>query len=269
MNDKNLSWEEAVAWLRAQPDQAALVKACFYDDPVQAAAMRYAASSEWKAVRELIPALPGRALDMGAGRGISTFALARDGWDTVALEPNSSVEVGTGAIRILAEEAGLRIEIKEVWGESLPFSNCSFDLVHCRQVLHHARNLTELCKEIGRVLKPGGTFIATREHVISRREDLDVFLEEHPLHKLYGGENAYQLQEYLDAIRTGGIEITTVLNPYQSDINLYPETMSELKRRIARKLWLPKVLIPSFALGWLGSMNKTPGRLYTFVGHKR
>lgn len=268
MSDRLLSWEEAVSWLKRQPDQTELVRACFYDDPLMAAAERYAASSEWQAVRTLISPSLGKALDVGAGRGISAFALARDGWDTVALEPNSSAEVGSGAVRNLAAEAGLHIEVVENWGERLPFPDSSFDLVHCRQVLHHAQNLPQLCREIGRVLKPGGTFIATREHVISRREDLAIFLADHPLHKLYGGENAYLLQEYLDAIQGGNMVLTAVLNPFQSDINLYPETVVGLKQRIAIKLHLPVALIPDVALGWMGAMNQMPGRLYTFVGHK-
>lgn len=257
-----------MSWLKKQPDQTELVRACFYDDPLLAAAERYAASDEWRAVRSLLPPPPGKVLDVGAGRGISAFALARDGWDTVALEPDNSAEVGAGAIRNLVAESGLNIEVVEDWGERLPFADNSFDLVHCRQVLHHARDLPRLCREIGRVLKTGGTFIATREHVISRREDIDVFLAGHPLHKLYGGENAYLLQEYLSAIRSGGVEFTAVLNPFQSDINLYPETIAGLKRRIAAKLFLPNVLIPNIALSWLGAMNKSPGRLFTFVGRK-
>jgi SAM-dependent methyltransferase len=268
MKDNPMSWEEAVSWLKRQPDQRELVRACFYDDPLLSAARRYAESSEWKAVRALIPSHLGKALDVGAGRGISALALACDGWDTVALEPNHSPEVGAGAIRRLATEAGCHIDVVEQWGEQLPFADQEFDLVHCRQALHHARDLYQLCREIGRVLKPGGTFIATREHVISRREDLPAFLALHPLHRLYGGENAYILAEYVLAIGQAGIHLDDVLNPYQSDINLYPETRDSTKRRIARRLHLPEGLIPDLLLNWLGKHSNVPGRLYTFVGHK-
>lgn len=33
MNDRILSWEEAVLWLKNQSDRQELVHACFYDDP--------------------------------------------------------------------------------------------------------------------------------------------------------------------------------------------------------------------------------------------
>jgi SAM-dependent methyltransferase len=265
-----MTWEEAVLWLKSQPEQAALVEACFYDDPLLAAAQRYHASTEWCAVQKLIGPARGNALDLGSGRGISAFALAKDGWTTVALEPDPSPIVGAGAIRTLAAEAHLPIEVVETWGEALPFASNAFDLVHIRQVLHHARDLNQLCREIGRVLKPGGMMIATREHVISRHEDLNAFLATHPLHALYGGENAFLLEEYLSALRAGGIRLTKILNPLASDINLYPETMNSIKAGIAKKLHLPfPALIPGALLSLRGARLQAPGRLYTFFGFKR
>lgn len=264
-----LTWEEAVESLRQQPESQQLVLACFYDDPLIDAARRYACCTEWSAVRELISGPIGRALDIGAGRGISSFALASDGWRVTALEPDGSNIVGAGAIRQLAHEASLQIEVVERWGEQLPFDDASFDLVHCRQVLHHARDLGALCSEIGRVLKPGGRFIATREHVVSCHADIPVFQAAHPLHRLYGGENAYLLSEYLDAISAGGIAVQHVLNPKQSNINLYPETKTIVKRRWARRLHLPfPQLLPDALLKFVGARCAVPGRLYTFAGKK-
>jgi SAM-dependent methyltransferase len=221
-----MSWEEAVLWLKSQPEQIELVRACFFDDPLNASADRYYASTEWRAVRELIGMLTGRALDLGSGRGISAYALARDGWQTTALEPNPSSEVGAGAIHRLASETGIDIRIVENWGEELPFASDSFDLVLGRQVLHHARDLRQLCREAARVLKPNGTFIAIREHVLSRSGDLKLFLDRHPLHRLYGGENAFELHEYAAAITNAGIRLTKTMNPLESDINLYPDSRS-------------------------------------------
>lgn len=261
-----VTWEDAVVWLRNQPDQTALVRACFFDDPLREAAERYYASSEWIAVRRILAGKYGAALDLGAGRGISSYALARDGWQVSALEPDPSEIVGAGAIRMLARETNLDIRIEQEWGEWLPFPDSSFDLVHGRQVLHHAKDLRKLCAEVARVLKPGGLFIATREHVISRTEDLPKFLAAHPLHKMYGGEHAYLLNEYLDAIRGSGIAVTKVLNPYESDINLYPVTVADVKRSLSKRIYLPSAIIPDVLLTALGAMNQGAGRLYTFIG---
>ncbi len=262
-----MSWEDAVAWLRAQPGSQDLVRACFYDDPLTAAAARYWNSTEWRAVRGYLPSIAGRALDVGAGRGIAAYALARDGWAVTALEPDASDLVGAGAIRALARETGLAIDVVESSGESLPFADGRFDVVHCRQVLHHARDLKQLCREIGRVLEPGGVFIATREPVITRREDLAAFQAVHPLHRLYGGENAFLLGEYMDAIRQGGIKLERVLNGRESDINLFPDTVDGVRQRVAAKLGLPfPWLVPRLALKAAYGMSNAPGRLYTFIG---
>ncbi len=269
-NDSQMNWEEAVLWLRHQPDQADLVRNCFYDDPLLESAERYYQSSEWKAVREILAqTVPGTALDIGAGRGISSYALAKDGWQVTALEPDRSSVVGSGAIRHLAKQANLNINVIETYGEDLPCPAGSMDLVLARQVLHHSRDLRGLCRKIYRVLKPSGLFIAIREHVISRKEDLPLFLESHPLHRLYGGENAYLLQEYLDAIKQSGIKLIQVWNPLGSDINLFPDTRSSFKESVAKKMkWPWPQLIPDFSLRLLGSWLKTPGRLYSFMGRK-
>lgn len=265
-----ITWEAAVRKLREQPDQQALVHACFYDDPLLQAAQRYHASSEWEAVRRLIGKASGRALDVGAGRGIASYAFARDGWAVTALEPDPSKIVGAGAIRALSDEAHVTIDIVETWGEQLPFADGSFDVVHCRQVLHHARDLVQLCREVARVLTPGGLFLATREHVISKPSDLQAFLDSHPLHRLYGGEHAYTLGDYRSAIESSRIVLHQVLNPYETDINTYPESLDAIKQRWAKKLGLPFLagVIPDAALAWMGERSAVPGRLYTFVGRK-
>jgi SAM-dependent methyltransferase len=169
----------------------------------------------------------------------------------------------------LVADTGVQIKVVENWGEELPFESDSFDLVHCRQVLHHAHDLNMLCREAARVLKTDGVFIATREHVLSRQEDLETFLSQHPLHRLYGGENAFMLEEYVSAITSAGIKLIKTLNPMESDINLFPQTIDEVKYRIAGKLFLPSPrLVPDWVLSWRGRTNDSPGRLYSFFGKK-
>ena len=166
MSDKKFgTWEAAVAWLLTQTVHRELCSACYYDRPPLAAAQRYANSDEWGALRALMPSIRGAALDVGSGMGVAAFALAADGWDTHALEPDPSDLVGAGAIRQLASQGKVSIKVVQEWGESLPFAADTFQLVHARQVLHHARELGQFCKELFRVLAPGGLLLATRELV--------------------------------------------------------------------------------------------------------
>jgi ubiquinone/menaquinone biosynthesis C-methylase UbiE len=47
----------------------------------------------------------------------------------------------------------------------LDFADNHFDLVICSSVLHQATNMVQLLREVKRVLKPGGRFVAIREPV--------------------------------------------------------------------------------------------------------
>lgn len=284
MTDENLSWEDTVKLLRQDPEQKKLVRECYFDDPLTEAAKRFADSDEWAAVRELLHSAPGTALDIGAGRGISSFALSYDGWKVTALEPDPSLLIGAGAIRQLAKESGLAIDVVENYGESLPFDDSSFDLVYVRQVLHHAKDLFSFAREVARVLKPGGTFIATREHVISKPEDLKAFLEQHNSNNYSGCENAYLLKDYKYALTRGGLKIAKILGPSDSVINYYPTTYEEwydihtrpftkvIGRNAVKATMTRDHVIGRLSLKFLSSCgtmrNNTPGRLYSFVSKK-
>ena len=278
-----ITWEQAVLWLREQPNQQELIKACYYDDPLLSASERFFRSEEWIETSKYLPSKPGLALDLGAGRGISSYALAKWGWNVTALEPDPSTIVGAGAIRSLAEESSLPIQVVQKWGEKLPFEDNSFDLVYGRQVLHHAVNLDSFCNEAFRVLKPGGRFIATREHVISCPEDLQKFLDGHPLNFLYGGENAFLLDQYITSIKRSGLSINKVLGCFDSAINYFPLShenwvkacLNPIKRIFGTQLssLIPKIPVAgekiiNILAHYQSTKVQTPGRLYSFICEK-
>ena len=62
--------EEAVVWMRTQPDMQDIVRTCYFDDPLEESAKRFYLSREWIAVQSILADVRrGTALDIGAGRG--------------------------------------------------------------------------------------------------------------------------------------------------------------------------------------------------------
>lgn len=279
MADGNaISWEDAVRSLIDDPAQREVVEACYFDQPLVEAARRYAASAEWAAMREIIGQPQGVAVDIGAGNGIVSYALAKDGWTVIAVEPDPSDLVGAGAIRKLAADTGIAIDVRDGFGESLSLADGEAQLVIARQVLHHARDLPAFAREVARVLAPGGMLVSTRDHVISGPEQLQPFLDDHPLHKHYGGENAFTRAQYRDALEGAGLVIEREIGPLESVINYAPYTAETLRVAIAQRLGpfaalaqaaLKSGLVFEPALRLLSAIDRRPGRLVSFVCRKR
>jgi len=274
--ETDLTWEQAVRWFRAQPGNESEILSNYFDLPVRRAAERYAASEEFGEVLRLLGAGGGRKiLDLGAGNGIASLALAQNGWLVSALEPDSSNEVGAGAIRDLARETGLPIEVVEEFGERLPFPDESFDAIHARQVLHHAADLDTFVREIARVLKPGGLCLATREHVADNDQQLQAFRNEHPLHHLYGGEHAYPLDRYLSAFVDSGLRVIDTWGPIESILNFFPGSEAErqiAKRQVANRSCFRFGRLLSWSAAFRDAQlrrytqrDQTPGRIFSFL----
>lgn len=279
MSDNFLSWEDAVKWLTSQPDKKQLVEDCYFDESIDEAVHRYWKSKEWHEINKLITVDKGRAVDIGAGRGIASFALAKEGWSVEAIEPDSSELVGAGAINSIASKYDLPITVHSSFGENINSQSSSVDLVFARQVLHHSNNLQELCKELFRILKPSGQLIAVRDHVITRQSDLPAFFNKHPLHNLYGGENAYKSTEYLAALKEAGFKVKKVIRSFDSEINYAPYTKDTLRSLLVNKIGfypfrsvlntlLQNDFIFDKLLTFLSFVDNRPGRLYSFVCYK-
>ena len=274
-----LTWEEAVRWYRAQPGNDAEIRNNYFDLPVRQAAERFARGEEFREVLRLLGRGDGRSiLDLGAGNGIASYALARNGWKVTALEPDLSEEVGTGAISALANEAKLDVTVVPQIAERLPFDDASFAAIHARQVLHHTSDLDLAVREMARVVQSAGQILVTREHVADDENQLAEFRSMHPLHGLFGGENAHPLDRYLSAFTGAGLRVKQIWGPFESILNFYPGTEAERQRtlrQIANHSWLRAGRLFAWSASFRAAQlrrytrdDRTPGRLFSFLLEK-
>jgi SAM-dependent methyltransferase len=93
-----------------------------------------------------------RILDLGCGTGTMLGHLRRFG----AVE---GVEADERAVRFCHARGEDRVRLLD--GPTLPFRDGSFDLVTALDVLEHIEDDRVTLRQVARVLRPGGTFLAT------------------------------------------------------------------------------------------------------------
>lgn len=272
------SWEEAIEILRNDPSQQELIVNSYLTRDLLNNCRRFASSDEFAQALALLRQFSPAAvdlMDMPGGNGIAVHAFAGAGLEVTTVEPNPSEAVGRGAIAHVLAASGLRAKIIDAWGENLPFASASFDAVYVRQGLHHAADLNKMLSEIGRVLRPGGVLLACREHVVDNYgKSLQAFLASQVDHQLYGGEHAFTLDDYRDAIEGCGLKLELELGPFDSIINAYPNTPEVLRSKILQstagrllRRFLPDDAVVAIG-NWRIKRKRTPGRLYSFVATK-
>jgi len=274
-----MTTDDAIRQLRSDPSYADLVRDAYLGRDVADSAQRFLESGEFADVKRILGArLAGASiLDLGAGIGMASLAFAACGAArVVAVDPDPSDEVGRGAMARLAREN--EFEIVDGFGETIPLADASMDIVYCRQVLHHAQDLPQLLRECARVLKAGGILLACREHVVDDDEQLRQFLNDHPVNRLAGGENAHRLTAYLEAITGAGLVVDNVLGPWKSVINAFPaaRTQAELEAipeaRLVRRIGpigRLAIHVPGVrTIFWRRNDKPVPGRMYSFLAHR-
>ncbi|HUP27666.1 MAG TPA: class I SAM-dependent methyltransferase [Chloroflexia bacterium] len=94
---------------------------------------------------------PGRVLDIGCGRGLLLDKLRSRGW-----EPHGT-ELSEEAAAFARDSLKLPVTTETI--ERAGFPSNRFDLVILWHVLEHVRSPRETLREVGRILKPGGTLL--------------------------------------------------------------------------------------------------------------
>jgi ubiquinone/menaquinone biosynthesis C-methylase UbiE len=276
-----LSYEQSVNWMREQPENKEFVKLCYLDRDNLESAKRFTASEEFQEVTKLLQLRdrkkPAQVLDLGCGNGIASFAFASFGCRVTSVDPDPSDDVGLMAVERLCDYISSgSIKTVQAAAESLPFSANTFDVIYERQALHHFSDLVQGLTECVRVLKPGGLFLATREHVVDNPQQLEQFFAGHILHQLHGGENAYSVPDYVNSLKKAGFTVLKQIAPLDNVINHFPTSNSDVNQ-LMRKWLIAKLgntlgnsiaQIPftEKAYRQYRSMrDQYPGRLYSFL----
>jgi ubiquinone/menaquinone biosynthesis C-methylase UbiE len=288
-----MTWEQTIRFIRTQPEFKDLVDKAYFEEDLPLNVERFLQSEEFLETLQLLAEHQPNAktiLDIGSGNGISAIALALKGYNVVTIEPDSSDTIGAGAIRKLKAHYHLsNLEIFEAFAEELQLPNENFDIVYTRQCMHHAYDLEKFVAEASRVLKKGGLFVTVRDHAIFDEDDKKWFLENHPLHKFYGGENAFTPAEYKNAMQNAGLKIKKEIKYYDSIINYFPTSAEEISILFQIKkdkaiLHLNKKIGVLSKVDFLQKMyfkkinlnknsvydeNKIPGRMYSYLCIKK
>lgn len=96
-----------------------------------------------------------RVLDLGCGEGKSNYVFKKMApkinWHGIDIEDSPEVRKRTHELDSILTFDGM----------NLPYSNKSFDLIYCNQVLEHVRYPDKLLSEAFRVLRPNGIFLGS------------------------------------------------------------------------------------------------------------
>lgn len=104
-------------------------------------------------LRWLSPQQHGRVLELGCGPGKYVGLLANSGFDVTGVDPFSFP-----TWKELEGRPNVRL-MSDVFGESLPFADHSFDAVVCLSALLYFDDPHKGLEEMKRVLKPGGRLV--------------------------------------------------------------------------------------------------------------
>lgn len=279
-----MTWEEAILCAREKEEHKELIKQCYLTDDLTWNIEEYGRSDEFSEILKIIKEYAPHAksiVEFGAGNGIASVNFALLGFEVLSSEPDKSSIVGTGAIRQSILNFNVKnINVIESYAETLEEKDGCFDVVFARQCMHHANDLGNFTKNAYRLLKPGGLFLTVRDHVINSEANRQEFLKLHPLHKYYGGENAFSQGEYERALINAGFKINKVLRYFDSVINFSPEkeplqTIVKQRNDLMKKKFpkMSKFAITRFILLTVFSLKhgkpdndkNITGRMYSFI----
>lgn len=228
-------WEEIIHAAQGNPAMDGILRDSYLHRDIIGSLRRFMASDEFThTLAEFKGVAPNAKtiLDIGGAGGVMAVAFALSGYEVTLVEPSSDDIVGTTAARKLlclaADEfdASLadRVKIEQAPIEKLVLPE-RYDIVYCRQVVHHFPDPVAALRKINELLNDDGVALLVREHVIFDDADMEFFLQNHPFHKYTLGENAYRREQYCGFIYDSGMSLLKEYKFAESPINYFPHSV--------------------------------------------
>jgi SAM-dependent methyltransferase len=114
------------------------------------------------ALAYLAPLQARQGLDLGGSIGWAAWHFARAGARMVLADFNDDPITGLGGARVYVDQ-GPAFERVCVDAETLPFASGQFDFIFSSAFLHHLTRPDAALRHVGRLLKPGGVYLACIE----------------------------------------------------------------------------------------------------------
>ena len=102
--------------------------------------------------------LQGRILEIGAGTGYITLALAKAGYKFISIDKDKEA-LKTAALNLAYEKVLSNVEFHIMDGKSMDFGNESFENIVCVNLFHHINKINKMLSEIDRVLCANGKVV--------------------------------------------------------------------------------------------------------------
>lgn len=112
----------------------------------------FVSQREQELLRRIACLQPGLVLEVGCGEGANIVNLGNMGWQSRSV----GVDVSYGKVRYSKELVGERCSVLAGDALHLPFHDTAFDLVFCRDLLHHVDDRIQAVEEMLRVCRGMG-----------------------------------------------------------------------------------------------------------------
>lgn len=157
-------------------------------------------------VMEWLAAKPSEyILDLGCGNGQLTQRIAATGAHVAGVDSSPEMIAAARALGIVAQVGD---------AESLPFADVTFDAVFSNAALHWVRDQDAMLRQVRRVLKPGGRFVAEmggHGNIAAIRVALMAVLARHGHAEAEDGVNYYPTDEgYSKRLEAHGFEVQRI-----------------------------------------------------------